>query len=177
MPEDARRQHLDPAVARVLGPSLPDVLRVYGSDDGLDARLAMETDYRYAVPAVSLASHQARHGRTWLYRFSWPTPVAGGRLHACHGVDVPFVFGTFAHARPLVGDAPPQELAAAVRGAWVRFAATGSPGWPAYAAPARAVMDFNQTSAVVHDPDARRREVWQGAVESWTGRPEVRSRA
>ena len=174
-----QRRRLDPAVPRLLarfGTTVPEVARRY-SGDGLDAHLAMETDYRYAVPAVSLAEHQGRWARTWLYRFSWPTPVAGGRLGACHGVDVPFVFGTFAHARPLVGDAPPAALASTVRGAWARFAATGDPGWPPYGTARRAVMDFNVHSAVVDDPDAARRQAWHDIVESWCGLPRVRSRA
>ncbi len=179
MPEEAQRRHLDPAVPRVLagaGLTVAGVAAHYGGD-GLDAHLAMETDYRYAVPAVSLAEHQGRHARTWLYRFSWPTPVAGGRLGACHAVDVPFVFGTLAESRPLVGEAPPTALASTVLGAWARFARTGDPGWPAYSPPERAVMDFNVESSVVHDPAAARRQAWHDVVESWCGLPRVRSRA
>jgi para-nitrobenzyl esterase len=181
MPAGLQRRHLDPSVARVLGaPGVApaDVTSAYrGVGDELDVHLAMETDYRYAVPAVSLAEHQGRHARTWLYRFSWPTPVAGGQLRACHGVDVPFVFGTFAHARSLVGRAPPAALSATVRRAWARFAATGDPGWPPYSPRERAVMDFDVRSSVVHNPLAARREAWWGVVESWCGLPGVRSRA
>ena len=179
MPEEDQRHHLDPAVPRVLagsGVTVPELARLYGGD-GLDAHLAMETDYRYAGPAVSLAEHQGRHGRAWLYRFSWPTPVAGGALGACHGVDVPFVFGAFPPARALVGDAPPAPLASTVLGAWARFARTGDPGWAAYTPGERSVMDFNVESAVVRDPGSARREAWRAIVESWSGPPRVRSRA
>jgi len=171
MPEEVQRRRLDPAVPRVLaakGVGLAEAEAVYGpTPDLLDTHLAMETDYRYAVPAASLADRQGRHARTWAYRVSWPTPAAGGRLGACHGVDVPFVFGTFAHAEPLVGTAPPRELGDAVHRAWARFAATGDPGWPAYGSGGRAVMDFGAEPRAIHDPDAARRIMWQPVVDSW----------
>jgi para-nitrobenzyl esterase len=176
MPDAARRAHLDPAVGRLLGASLREVAALYaGTGDELDVHLAMETDYRYAVPAASLAEHHGRWGRAWVYRFSWPTPEAGGRLRACHGADVPFVFGTFAQGRDLVGAAPPAALGAEMRGAWARFATSGDPGWPAYAAPSRAVMDFGLPSRVVEAPHEQRRQAWQGAVESWCALPGLRS--
>ena len=59
----------------------------------LDALSAMETDYRYTIPAVRLAEAQAsHHAGVWVYRFSWPLPVLDGALGACHGSELPFVF-------------------------------------------------------------------------------------
>jgi para-nitrobenzyl esterase len=171
MPLEVQRRHLDPALPRLLraaGARVADVEAVYRpGTDVLSTHLAMETDYRYTVPAVSLAEHQGRYARTWVYRCSWPTPVEGGQLGACHGVEVPYVFGTYEHASALVGDAPPEALGSAMHGAWARFAATGDPGWPVYGTDRRAVMDFGATVQVVDDPDAARREVWHGIVESW----------
>ena len=80
---------------------------------------------------------------------------------------MPFVFGTFAHAAPLIGTAPPEELEHALHGAWVRFAATGDPGWPRYRTDRRAVMEFGANAGVIDDPDAARRAAWQPVVESW----------
>jgi len=36
--------------------------------------------------------------------------------------------------------------------AWVRFATTGNPAWPAYYLSRRATMRFDTTSQVVDDP-------------------------
>ena len=37
-------------------------------------------------------------GRTFAYDFRWRSPACGGRLGACHGLELPFVFGTLAAA-------------------------------------------------------------------------------
>jgi para-nitrobenzyl esterase len=75
-------------------------------------------------------------GRTYAYDFTWRSPACGGRLGACHGVELPFVFGTLTAATGpsgLLGSVdtpPPQALADRVRDAWVGFARDGDPGWP-----------------------------------------------
>jgi para-nitrobenzyl esterase len=176
MPEELQRRRLDPAVASVLagaGLTVEGVAGAYASvrpgTSELDRHLAMETDYRYAVPAVSLAEAQGRHARVWMYRFSWPTPVIGGLLGACHALEVPFVFETHAAAPVLVGDDPPVGLAAAVHDAWVRFARAGDPGaqWPEYDTGRRAVMDFGAKVGVVDDPAPLQRELWRDLVDAW----------
>ena len=172
MPAGLQRRQLSPAVAAVIeaaGRSVAEVAAAYTDEGGeLDRHLAMETDYRYTFPAVCLAErHVARGGRAWLYRFSWPTPVLGGALRACHTLEVPFVFATQAEVPVLVGDAPPQGLADAVHGAWVRFARTGDPGWPCYDTARRPVMDFGAECRVVDDPQRGHRLLWDDLVNMW----------
>ena len=76
-------------------------------------------------------------GRTYAYDFGWRSPACGGRLGACHGLELPFVFDTLATATGPTGllgpDDPPQALADRMRDAWVAFARDGDPGWPAEA--------------------------------------------
>ena len=79
----------------------------------------------------------------------------GGALGACHGLDVPLVFGNLDRGQPamLIGDSPdPQAeaLSAQMRAAWTAFAAHGDPGWPAYDAEQRLVQLFDTR------PDRRR---------------------
>jgi len=172
MPAELQRRHLSPAVAAVIegaGRSVAEVAATYAdAGNDLDRHLAMETDYRYTRPAVRLAEgHVARGGRAWLYRFSWPTPVLDGALRACHTLEVPFVFATQAEVPVLVGDAPPQGLADAVHGAWVRFARTGDPGWPCYDTARRPVMDFGAECRVVDDPQRGHRLLWDDLVNMW----------
>ena len=73
-------------------------------------------------------------GRTYAYDFGWRSPACGGRLGACHGLELPFVFDTLATATGPTGllgpDDPPQALADRMRDAWVSFARDGDPGWP-----------------------------------------------
>jgi para-nitrobenzyl esterase len=85
-----------------------------------------------------------------------------GRLGACHGLEIPFVFDTLDAEgfERVLGPVAPGALAAAMHKAWVDFATTGDPGWPAYDLQARPTMIFDVDSAVITDPRGRRRTVW-----------------
>jgi para-nitrobenzyl esterase len=63
---------------------------------------------------------------------------------------------------PLLGEAPPQDLADSMHAAWVSFAATGDPGWPEYRPDRRATMRFDVTPSVVNDPRAWELALWEG---------------
>ncbi|MER8186020.1 carboxylesterase family protein [Kitasatospora sp. NPDC094015] len=127
---------------------------------------AVATDWFYRIPAVRLAEAHARHrsGATYLYEFGWPSPAFDGRLGACHAVEVPFVFGALHRPElaPLLGDAPPQHLADAVRTAWASFAATGDPGWTPYRPGRRATRQLDAHPRTVLDPRAAERAAWDG---------------
>jgi para-nitrobenzyl esterase len=65
---------------------------------------------------------------------------------------------------PALGPNPPQQLADAMHSAWVAFATSRDPGWPAYDLGRRATMRFDTTSRVVDDPRAAERELWDGVL-------------
>ena len=68
----------------------------------------------------------------FVYLFTWETPVLGGRLRSCHTLEIPFVFNT-ADTAALTGDDPARlPLGEAMARAWIAFARSGNPGWPAY---------------------------------------------
>ena len=74
------------------------------------------------IPAIRLAdAHDSAASGTYMYEFAWPSPVFGSRLGAFHGLEIPFVFGNLrkdaAIFGPLLGDDPPQELAATIHAA------------------------------------------------------------
>jgi para-nitrobenzyl esterase len=127
---------------------------------------AVVSDQYFRVPAVRLAEARAdAPAPTYCYEFTWGTPVH--RLGSCHALELGFVFDTLADpdTARLVGDRPPQELADDMHGRWVRFAATGDPGWPAYHPDSRAVLAFGSpASAVVLDPRPDERRLWDGIV-------------
>ncbi|MEU4249851.1 carboxylesterase family protein [Amycolatopsis sp. NPDC026612] len=128
----------DQAVAS-LAVSHPDpagVLHAYGLGSGRTAgEVLVEalTDLVFRDGVRALAEHHT--GRTFRYEFEWGSPLLEGRLGACHGLELPFVFNALdvvSGPRGLLGENPPRELAAELNGAWHRFATTGSPGWPEY---------------------------------------------
>ncbi|WP_394617321.1 carboxylesterase/lipase family protein [Lentzea sp. JNUCC 0626] len=129
----------DGAVAR-LAASRPDARRVlsgYGlGQAGRDpGRVLVDalTDLMFRSPSRRFA---LRHGGpVFAYEFEWESPLFDGRLGACHGLDLPFVFdnlGAASGRHALCGAEPPAQLAAAMNERWIRFATTGDPGWPQY---------------------------------------------
>ena len=90
----------------------------------------------------------------------------GGALGACHGLDVPLVFGNLASGRTamLIGDPPAPgaaELSARIRGSWTSFAAHGDPGWPPYDTDHRLAQIFDTPSRVTAYPEQTSRRLWQ----------------
>ena len=87
------------------------------------------TDFMFRIPTLSWLD---AHGpRTWSYDFRWATPLMG---LAYHCLELPFTWDVLdAEGVPAVcGDNPPQALADEMHAAWVRFIATGAPGWAAW---------------------------------------------
>ncbi len=123
-------------------------------------------DWLFRMPTLHLAqAHAAAGGRTFLYELTWAAPGVGGALGACHGLDIPLVFGNLSSGQPgmLIGDpsAEAEALSARMRGAWTAFAADGDPGWPEYDADQRLVQLFDSRPAVTGYPEEASRLLWQ----------------
>jgi para-nitrobenzyl esterase len=94
-------------------------------------RTALLGDGLFGAGSRALAEAHAGHGATWAYRFGWRSSGLG----AGHVMELPFVFDCLdlpeLHGpRALLGEGPaPQDLATRMHSAWIRFAATGDPGW------------------------------------------------
>jgi carboxylesterase type B len=129
-----------------------------------DLLAALQTDWYWRVPALRLADAHAEHSpTTYMYEFAWRSPQFDGRLGACHALEIPFVFDTLGEGtEPLLGPAPPQQLADTMHAAWIAFATSGDPGWPTYELMRRATMRFDTTSALVDDPRSTERALWDG---------------
>jgi para-nitrobenzyl esterase len=131
-----------------------------------DLLAAILTDWFYRVPAVRVA--EARTGSTaptWVYRFDYSSPAYDGRLGACHGVEIPFVFDTLhvPNTRPRVGDSAPQAVADTAHATWVSFIRSGDPGWAPYTVDARTTGLINDKVEAVDDPAGDERRLWEGA--------------
>ncbi|WP_371136555.1 carboxylesterase/lipase family protein [Novosphingobium sp.] len=74
---------------------------------------------------------------------------------AAHTDDIALAFGTAPSPTPAQA-----AMSARVMDAFVRFARTGNPGWPAYDLKARKTMVFDRASRVVSDPRQWERELF-----------------
>ena len=133
-----------------------------GAPSAEGALVDVMTDWFFRIPAIRLA--EKHQGESYMYEFSWKSPLFGGRLGACHALEVGFVFDTLdAEGGDLLyGSSPPPALAATMHKAWVDFARSGRPGWAAYDPDTRATMTFDLDSTVTNDPRAERRVLWEG---------------
>ena len=138
-----------------------------GADDEQLYEL-VHSDWTFRMPSVQLAETHQRHGRAHLYELTWPAPGMGGDvLGACHGLGLPLTFGnlTVGSAGLLLGQEPPPaaaELSARVRAAWIAFATTGDPGWPAYEPQNRHTWIIDTEPGVTAYPEEASRELWAG---------------
>ena len=128
----------------------------------------VRSDWLFRMPSLTLAEAQvARGGRCHLYELTWPAPGMGGALGACHGLDVPLVFGnlTAGQTALLIGE-PTDEahaVSAQMRGAWLAFARDGDPGWPDFATGATRI--FDGVPSVAAYPEGVSRAIWTRAPD------------
>jgi len=134
----------------------------------LEVFAAIHTDRTFRIPAVRLAEAQARHQRrTYMYRVDWESPMLGGVLGACHAVELPFVFGSYAlpGGDQFAGKGPEVEaLSARMMDAWLAFARSGDPGFPAYDDEKRTTMIFGRECGTQDDPQGAERKIWEGRL-------------
>jgi para-nitrobenzyl esterase len=139
-----------------------------GATDG-DITMAIGTDVIFRVPAIRVVEAQsALQPKTYMYLFTWPTPVQGGQYGSCHSLELFFVLDRL-HAGDSVavlGNNPPQKLADIMQDTWIAFAKTGNPNnksisnWPAYNTSTRATMILNANPLVQNDPYSQDRQLW-----------------
>jgi para-nitrobenzyl esterase len=89
---------------------------------------AYQTHRVFTAPAERLAELQAPHAPVYSYLFSWAPPLLRRQVGACHGIEVPLVFGSYRH--PLVrglylGGA--SGVSKTMQRAWLAFARCGCP--------------------------------------------------
>ncbi len=126
----------------------------------------VHSDWLFRMPSLHLA--EAHTGRTYMYEVTWTAPGMGGTLGACHGLDVPLVFGNLTSGQPamLLGDdlTDAENLSAQMRNAWTTFAAVGNPGWPEYDQQERLTRVFDTEPTVVPYPEETSRRIWQNTT-------------
>ncbi|WP_172829635.1 carboxylesterase/lipase family protein [Microterricola viridarii] len=151
----------------VLGPE--QYVRAVQSDVGqrpseAEALEAYLSDRSYRQPSNRLLEARlGGEGLNFSYLFDWASPAMNGRLGACHGAELPFVFGTLDRpaAAFFVGTQPPPELSSRMMTAWAAFARTGRPGsWATYREGSRHTQVWDENPIGRSDPRPALRALW-----------------
>ncbi len=126
-------------VAAQFGGLAPLVLARYPSSafpTPRKAYVALTSDARFICPSRRFARAAAKGGSpVFRYFFTYPASRLYG---AVHGIEIPFVFGSFDAIAGYTPDAAARSLSESMNASWARFAATGDPNgpgltaWPAY---------------------------------------------
>jgi len=150
-----------------------------GSGSPTDLWSAFQSARIMHLPATRLAEAQTKAGGSaHAYLFTWQPPGVLRAMGACHGLEIPFVFGSTGHpfARPFTGlTGAATRLSRKMQHAWLRFARHGAPAldrlppWPGYEAPQRKTMIFGRTCELADAPLEAERSLldrWLGAATS-----------
>lgn len=131
---------------------------------------AVLTDATFRIPAIRLVeAREAATSSTWQYLFTWATPAFGGVVKSCHALEIPFVFGVLGNsgAELFLGGPVGDELhalSATMQDAWLSFARTGDPGWPAWDSESRLTYRFDIECEELSDPMGSERRLWDGVL-------------
>lgn len=131
---------------------------------------ALSTDVMFRKTAIRVAKAQCKYAAGgYNYLFCWKSPAAGGRLGACHALEVGFVFGNYDASFGGSGSEA-EKLSKEMQDAWISFARTGNPSckslgeWPQYS-DGRASMIFDRHSRIEKAAYEAERQVWETLEE------------
>ncbi len=180
--ENMDETQLQELLTRAVGDRADEALQRYENDrieeklstDPIEIWSAISTDRMFRIPAVRTAdAHRQHTANVWMYRFDWESPAHEGRLHACHSLDIPFVWGTYEIERMKrfcgEGDRV-SRLSDRLMRSYIAFAHTGDPNhdgiaeWPRYAEN-RSTMCFSDEISPVDAPMDATREFWLSDVK------------
>lgn len=140
----------------------------------LDLADAVATASRFRIPATRLAEAQRAHQeRTFVYQIDWESPARRGALGACHGIEIPFVFGTIGRTGDdrMTGSGPDADvLSGHMMDAWIAFARTGDPShggigaWAPYDSQRRTTMIFGRECGAIEAPFEEERAIWASVL-------------
>lgn len=130
---------------------------------------AFTTDLTFRIFSIRLAEAQHRHQPdTYMYLFTWPSPMMDGTLGSSHAVEVSFVFGTLDKPgiSAYTGKSKDAEiLSEKIMDTWIAFARTGNPNhknipdWPPYS-DKRETLILDKEIKVEKAPFETERKVW-----------------
>jgi para-nitrobenzyl esterase len=131
-----------------------------------DVWLIMNADNTRRANAQLLNELKAAQGKSpsYLYYFSWRSPVHKGQMKSYHTLDIPFALYNIDQAASMTGAMQERyALAHSMSGAFASFARTGNPNhadlpnWPAFNMRAYPTMVFGNECRVLNDPNREER--------------------
>jgi len=131
---------------------------------------AINTDLMFRRTAIRIAESQCEYAPGgYNYLFTWKSRALGGKLGACHALEIGFIFGNYEDS--FCGSGPAAEkLSEAMQDGWTRFAATGNPScgtlgeWPKYCN-GRATMILDGASRLAKAFKEEERRIWENVEE------------
>lgn len=141
--------------------------RWYPAYSASDVFFAATTAFRsWHGMVIESERRAAQHGPTWVYNFTWKSPVDQGKWGAPHTIDIPFAFDNLAFAASMTGtDAKTQQLASQYADTLLHFATTGDPNhaglpaWPRYDLAKYPTMLWDSPAHVEDDPRGEERKL------------------
>ena len=137
--------------------------------------MAMTTDGIFIMPSIKVSELQTKFASTYMYRFDWSSPAMKlFGLRACHGAELPFVFGTLDRSPGkyfalLSNKKLNWKLSHQIQLSWSNFARYGNPdpkgetAWGKYDASQRSTMIFDKKKIqAMSDPRSEQRVAWIG---------------
>ncbi|MDB5282133.1 MAG: hypothetical protein JWO06_1208 [Bacteroidota bacterium] len=167
-------KQLEPYVARIKPEGQKRILGAYKNYPKKSGVLEIITDGIFTVPSMQFAELQCSNGSTYMYRFDWSSfPLRLLGLRSCHGLELPFVFGTLDQGKIkklgiMANRKTMHGISKQMQQAWINFARTGNPNssgqstWAKYDAAQRNTMIFDTHIHLASDPKADKRNAWKG---------------
>jgi para-nitrobenzyl esterase len=131
---------------------------------------AIDTDNQYRIPSIRIAEAQSKHHQnTFMYLFSWKSPLEGGKYGAKHALDLSFVFGILLDKDISIFAGKTEEtleLSGKMMDAWISFARIGNPNHDnipklsPYDLEKRSTIIFDKEVTIVNDPFSIERAAW-----------------
>ena len=129
---------------------------------------AMQTDQNFRAPAWDLCETRVKMGvSTWMYWFTWPTPIFDGIFGCCHALDLPFMFHNLdaPNVELFTGDAPNRTtIANTFSSELLSFAKDTSVSWPEFDLDNRSTLQIDLDTKVINNPEPELRELWSAKI-------------
>jgi len=126
---------------------------------------ALQTDENFRAPAWKLCEERSEiNTPTWMYWFTWPTPIFDGAFGSCHALDIPFVFHNLNAPRVEVftgDDSSRGPIADRISGELLSYAKDGVVSWPHYEIENRATLKVDVETILISDPEPALRNLWR----------------
>ena len=147
----------------------PDAWTIYeqhmGESSPVQMVSSMQTDRHFRVPAWQLCDVRSEvDSNTWMYWFTWPTPIFDGVLGCCHALDLPFMFSNL--DKPNVelftgADPVRSKISGHFTTELLKFAKTDKVSWPNYTSSVRSTLRIDVETEVLSEPDPAIRNLWK----------------